>query len=58
VTAVQVRPGEGIDGALRRFKKVVEAANTLSDVRAHEHYVKPSVARKRKSMIARKRRSA
>ena len=48
---------DNFDIALRRFKKQVEKAGILSEVRKREHYEKPSVARKKKSEAARKRKS-
>ena len=52
---VKVRDGEGFDGALRRFKKQCEKAGILTEVRKREHFEKPSVVRKRKSIAAQKR---
>jgi len=40
---------------MRRFKKACEKSGVLSDIRRHEHYEKPSVKRKKKSIAARKR---
>ncbi|MBN1959871.1 MAG: 30S ribosomal protein S21 [Deltaproteobacteria bacterium] len=53
---VTSRDGESIDKLLRRFKKKVEAAAILKDVRRHEFYVKPSVKKKQKQAAAAKRR--
>ena len=55
MTGVRVRDGESFENALRRFKKICERAGILSEVRKREHYEKPSVRRKRKSLMARKR---
>ena len=55
MTGVKIRDGESFEGALRRFKKLCERAGILAEVRKREHYVKPSVKRKRKSLLARKR---
>ena len=55
MTGVKVRDGESFENALRRFKKLCERAGILSEVRKREHYVKPSVKKKRKSLLARKR---
>ena len=44
---------EDIESILRRFKKGVSNAGILTDARKHEHYEKPSVKRKRKSIKAR-----
>ncbi len=52
---VKVREGESFESALRRFKKSCEKAGILSDVKKREHFEKPSVAKKKKSMAARKR---
>lgn len=42
------------DIALRRFKKQVEKAGVLSEMKKRQHYEKPSVMRKKKA-AARKR---
>jgi small subunit ribosomal protein S21 len=55
MTGVKVRDGESFESALRRFKKQCERAGILSEIRKREHYDKPSVKRKRKSMLAKKR---
>jgi len=52
---VKVREGEGFEQALRRFKKQVEKSGILSELKKREHYEKPSVRKKKKSMAARKR---
>ena len=52
---IRLREGEALEGALRRFKKQCEKAGVLSDVRKREHYEKPSVKAKKKSVAARKR---
>jgi small subunit ribosomal protein S21 len=57
VSEVRLAFGETIDNALRRFKKTTQKDGILADARKHEHYEKPSVRRKKKSMVARKRRS-
>ena len=56
MTAVALRDGEPIEKALRRFKKKVEAAGILKDLRKREYYSKPSVRKKEKSAAAEKRR--
>jgi len=53
--AIKVREGESFESAMRRFKKQCEKAGILSEVRKREHYEKPSVKKKRKSIAARKR---
>ena len=43
------------DIALRRFKKQVEKAGILSEMKKRQHYEKPSVMRKKEKAAARKR---
>jgi small subunit ribosomal protein S21 len=43
------------DMALRRFKKQVEKAGILSEMKKRQHFEKPSVMRKKKKAAARKR---
>lgn len=52
---VIIRDGEGFDQAFRRFKKSCEKSGILSEIKKREHYEKPSVRRKKKSVAARKR---
>lgn len=56
MTQVLVRDGEPVEKALRRFKKKVEAAGILKDVRRREFYLKPSIRKKEKQRAAEKRR--
>ncbi len=56
MTQVLVRDGEPVEKALRRFKKKVEAAGILKDVRRREYYLKPSIRKKEKRRAADKRR--
>lgn len=56
MSKVVVRKNESLDDALRRFKRSVTKAGTLQEARKREHYEKPSVKRKRKSEVARKRK--
>ena len=46
---------ESFDLALRKFKKQVEKAGILSELKKRQHYEKPSVQRKKKEAAARKR---
>ncbi len=52
----EVRLGENetIDSAIRRFKKKIQKAGILSEVKCRERYEKPSLRRKRKAEAARK----
>jgi len=45
-----------IDAALKRFKRSIAKDGVLAEIRKREHYVKPSVRRKKKSEAARKKR--
>ena len=51
----RVKEGEGFEQAFRRFKKSCEKAGILSEVKKREHFEKPSVRLKKKSIAARKR---
>lgn len=55
MTKTDIRDGENIEDALRRFKRSVSKTGTLRDARKREYYDKPSVKRKKKSEEARKR---
>lgn len=55
MAAIKVRDGESFESAIRRFKKVCEKSGILTEIRKHEHFEKPSVKRKKKSIAARKR---
>jgi small subunit ribosomal protein S21 len=57
LTQVQVKPGESIDSALKRFKKALEQTGVLKEAREHERYEKPSDKR-RKAENARRRKIA
>lgn len=53
---VRLGENESIESALRRFKKKIQKAGILSEVKRRERYEKPSLRRKRKAEAARKRR--
>jgi len=44
---VVVKAGEGIDSALKRFKKAVMNSGITKEARAHERYEKPSDRKRR-----------
>ncbi|MDD2398298.1 MAG: 30S ribosomal protein S21 [Bacilli bacterium] len=50
-----VRDNESLDEALRRFKRQVNKAGTLTEARKREFYVKPGLKRKLKSEQARRK---
>ena len=52
-----MKPGEGIDMVLRRFKKQTMESGILKEARAHERYEKPS-ERRRREEAARQRKLA
>jgi len=52
---IKLRDNEYFDVALRRFKKAVEKAGTLTEYRSRESYEKPTTERKRKMSAAIKR---
>ncbi|MEA2101422.1 MAG: 30S ribosomal protein S21 [Thermodesulfobacteriota bacterium] len=52
---IRVRESEPFESAMKRFKKQVEKAGVLSEVRKREYYEKPSVKKKKKAIAARKR---
>ena len=54
---VRVRENENIESALKRFKKKIQKAGILSEIKRRERYEKPSVKKKRKSEAARKRKA-
>ena len=56
MTKVILKEGESLERALKRFKKKVEAAGIIKDVRSREHYLKPSIRKKEKRIAAEKRR--
>ncbi len=56
MSQVIVKDNESIDNALRRFKRQTSRDSIIQEVRKREHYEKPSVARKKKSEAARKRK--
>ncbi|MBC61302.1 MAG: 30S ribosomal protein S21 [Zetaproteobacteria bacterium] len=47
--------GDSIDKMLRVFKKQVEKAGVIGDLKKRAEYEKPSIRKKKKSIAARKR---
>lgn len=52
---IRVREGDHLEYTLRRFKKACEKLGILSEIKKREYFEKPSVARKKKSIAARKK---
>jgi len=54
---VKIRENESLDSALKRFRRNCQRAGLMQELRKREHYDKPSVRRKKKSLAARRRKS-
>lgn len=52
---VVVREDEPFESALRRFKKQLQRSGVLAEVKKRRAYDKPSVKKKKKATLARKR---
>ncbi|HVH04678.1 MAG TPA: 30S ribosomal protein S21 [Myxococcota bacterium] len=52
---IKVKENEPFELAMKRFKKQVEKAGILTELRRREFFDKPSVRRKKKAAAARKR---
>lgn len=55
MSTVKVGENENVESAIKRFKRKCQKDGIIGDIRKREAYVKPSVARKKKSEAARKR---
>ena len=53
---VEIGQNESIESAIKCFKKKIQKAGILSEIKKRERYEKPSVRNRRKSEAARKRR--
>ena len=54
---MRVHDKESIGVALRRFKKLIERSGMQKELRAHQHYEKPSELRRRATLHGLERRS-
>jgi small subunit ribosomal protein S21 len=52
---VVVREDESFENALRRFKKQLQKSGVLGEAKRRRAYDKPSIKKKKKSLLARKR---
>ena len=52
---VQGRDEENFENALRRFKRKCEKEGILTELKKRQHFEKPSVKRKRKTVQAKKK---
>lgn len=50
---IPVKEGENIERALKRFKKKFERTGTMRQLRARQHFTKPSVERREQILKAR-----
>ena len=55
MTTIRCGENESIESALKRFKRKCQKDGIIGDIRKREAYVKPSVAKKKKSEAAQKR---
>ena len=55
MTGVKAGEQESFESLLRRFNKKVQQNGILSEMRRREHYEKPSVKRKRKAAVKRRK---
>lgn len=55
MTTVKVGENENLESALKRFKRKCQKDGIIGDLRKKEAYKKPSVAKKEKSIAARKK---
>ena len=55
LSVVKVGENESVESAIKRFKRKCQKDGIIGDIRKREAYVKPSVAKKKKSEAAQKR---
>ena len=55
MTVIKVKDNEPFEIAMKRFKKQVEKAGVLTELRRREYFDKPSVRKKKKAAAAKKR---
>jgi small subunit ribosomal protein S21 len=56
VAEIQIKENENLDDAIKRFKKKVQDAGILQEMKKREYYEPPSVRRKQKMWAASKKR--
>jgi len=52
---IEVRKGEGLEKALRKFKTKLRREGLMDEVKKREHYQKPSQKRRKQAEEARRR---
>ncbi|MDA8216936.1 MAG: 30S ribosomal protein S21 [Dehalococcoidales bacterium] len=55
MSEVIVGENEGLEGALKRFSRMVQQHGILAEARRREHYEKPSAKRRRKEAARRRK---
>ena len=55
MSTIRVGENESLDSALRRFKRKCSRDGIIGDLRRKEFYERPSIRRKKKAELARKR---
>ena len=55
MTEVMAHDNESFESLLKRFIRRVQQDNILAEIRRREHYEKPSVKRKRKEAVKRRK---
>ncbi len=55
MSEVYIRDEENFEGALKRFNKKVQQEGILSEARRRGYYEKPSIKRKKKEAIKRRK---
>lgn len=53
---IRVGENETLESALKRWKRKCARSGVMAEVRRREHYEKPSVRRRKKAEVARKRK--
>ena len=52
---VIIQDGETLENALRRFKRKVQQADIIKEIKKHSYYMKPGEKKRAKKALARKR---
>ncbi len=52
---VIIQEGESLENAIRRFKRKVQQADIIKEIKKHSYYLKPGERRRAKQALSRKR---
>jgi len=55
MTLVVIEESDSVEWAIKTFRRKVQRAGILRDLRNKRHFVKPSTARRKKAVAARRR---